>query len=316
MKACPKGWHLPSEVEWKHLTANTSGEKSLKTKNGWEDKNKKTDNGTDDYGFSALPGGFFFYDINKGNNAFSRPGEYGAWWTSSKGEGFMIGQGSKGHILRSVRCVDDESFLKLKAEIEIIEKEEVEKREGAEKEKVTFTDSRDKKNYKTIKIGKQIWFAENLDYADKNSKCYDNKPENCKKYGRLYNWETAKKSCPRGWHLPSDAEWTQLAEFSGGKGIRGKEGTVGTKLKAWSGWKDYEGKSGGSDVFGFSALPGGYSNSGSDFNFIGNYGLWWSASEYDIDRAYNRLMRYNDEIVYWDLNNKECLRSVRCVKDF
>jgi uncharacterized protein (TIGR02145 family) len=320
MDACPKGWHLPSEMEWKHLIASTGGEKSLKTKSGWEDKNKNPDNGTDAYDFSALPGGFFFYDMNKSSNIFSRPNEYGAWWASSKGEGFTIGQGqgSKGHILRSVRCVDDKSLSELETEIRVAERMEAGKREKAEKKKVIFTDSRDKKDYKTIKIGKKTWFAENLNYTDKtdkNSKCYDNKEDNCTKYGRLYNWETAKKSCPSGWRLPSDAEWTQLAEHSGGKGIRGKEGPVGTKLKAWNGWKDYDGKSGGSDVFGFSALPGGYSNSGSDFSLMGEYGLWWSASEYDDDRAYNRLIRYNEETVHWDLNNKNFLRSVRCVTD-
>jgi hypothetical protein len=97
-------------------------------------------------------------------------------------------------------------------------------------EKGSFTDTRDGKVYKTVKIGNQIWMAENLNYEAEGSKCYDNNPANGQKYGRLYDWETAKKACPPGWHLPSDAEWQELVDFAGGKEIAGK------KLKAVSWW--------------------------------------------------------------------------------
>jgi uncharacterized protein (TIGR02145 family) len=176
----------------------------------------------------------------------------------------------------------------------------------------TFTDSRDGKKYKTVKIvlktAPQTWMAENLSYNAEGSKCYNNKEENCRQYGRLYNWETAMKACPEGWYLPSEEEWETLRIIIGS-----------TKLKAKSGWNDYQGESGnGTDDFGFSALPGGECSDYGFFQGVGNYSVWWSSSE-DERRysAYTRRMNY--PYGYGDLRceagNKSCLFSVRCVMD-
>jgi len=109
-----------------------------------------------------------------------------------------------------------------------------------------FTDPRDGKVYKTVKIGEQIWLAQNLNYEAEGSL-------KDKKYGNRYTWEQAKKACPSGWHLPSKEEWQILVDFAGGNEIAGK------KLKAKSCWTGKDGVSGnGTDEFGFSALPGGY----------------------------------------------------------
>jgi len=174
--------------------------------------------------------------------------------------------------------------------------------------KGTFTDPRDGKVYKNVEIGGVVWFAENLNFAAKGSKCFDNSPDSCAKYGRLYNWETALEACPYGWHIPSVDEWKALVDYAGGKK------TAGTKLKSTAGWNDYKGKSGnGTDDFGFSALPGGYGNSGGSFYDAGYYGYWWSATEYDADIARSRYMYYNTEHVGWDSYLKTFLFSVRCV---
>jgi len=170
----------------------------------------------------------------------------------------------------------------------------------------TFTDSRDGKKYKLIKIGKQIWMAENLNYSTRDSECYKNEESNCQEYGKLYNWNDARIACPKGWHLPSKAEWEILTVAVGG------EKTEGKYLKTEYGWN-----SNGSSLnsYGFSALPGGYSNSSGSFSNISYEGNWWSASESNTDRAYYRSMDYSNESAYWSDNSKSHLFSVRCLKN-
>ena len=132
----------------------------------------------------------------------------------------------------------------------------------------TFTDPRDGKKYKSVKIGSQTWMAQNLDYHGEDGflgLCYGDQPrnkikmpENCQKYGRLYDWNEAKKACPKGWHLPSHEEWTKLMEFlaSNKKDVRYGKGSLqvpslgivtieyyenaGKYLKAKSGWKEHD----------------------------------------------------------------------------
>ena len=169
----------------------------------------------------------------------------------------------------------------------------------------TFTDSRDDKTYKTVKIGNQVWMAENLAYkpSSGNYWAYDNNQSNVAKYGYLYDWETAMKSCPNGWHLPSDPEWTQL------------ENTVGTdsrkKLKATGGWNNH---SNGTDEFGFSALPGGYRDNEGYFSQVGSIGYWWGSTQnYRDNEWYRTLSKYGS--VYPYNFNKSFGFSVRCLRD-
>jgi len=169
----------------------------------------------------------------------------------------------------------------------------------------TFTDPRDGKVYRTIKIGDQIWMAENLNFEGPGSKCYYDEPSNAQKYGRLYTWYGAK-FCPPGWHLPSEEEWNKLNDFVGGEKI------AGTKLKARNGW-DKNGN--GTDDYGFCALPGGYGHACGNFGDADDYGYWWSAHEINAFGAFSRSIGYDCDGTLWGSYDKSYLFSVRCVKD-
>ena len=245
-------------------------------------------------------------------------------------------------------------------------------------------DERDGQVYRTVKIGEQIWMAENLNYAyiqadekrdssykcdnrnssycemrlyelDSLSYCYNNNPDNCKKYGRLYMWDAAldcgsakqKKYrichgyrsstvtfpgiCPEKWHIPSFMEWNVLSSFV----------KYSAKyLKSKTEWLD--GKN-GIDVLGFSVIPAGiypndpYINEDFDIineafigiyeDLIGQHACFWSAEQsgnamsFDADYyqffsdAYAFCFANEDEHIYSDLAPKTLGLSVRCVKD-
>jgi len=176
----------------------------------------------------------------------------------------------------------------------------------------TFTDSRDKQTYKTVTVGTQTWMAENLNYPPKTGKswCYNNSADSCKKFGRLYDWEAAKTACPAGWKLPDTADWRKLVKSAGGQEIAGK------KLKSTGGWKGAKGDGNGTDVYGFSALPGGYRDSDGSFYHAGDNGCWWTATEVGSDNSYFIGMRYGDGSVSENGHGyKNVGDSVRCVQE-
>ena len=212
--------------------------------------------------------------------------------------------------------------------------------DGGGSAQTTFTDTRDNKVYKIVVIGTQTWMAENLNYDASGSKCYDNLSSNCNTYGRLYDWSTAmgfssscndnycssqiqsphRGICPVGWHIPSNADWDKLyryADGTSGTSSPYESPTAGRYLKSTSGWYN---NGNGTNQYGFSALPGGNGNGdgfSGDFNNVGSYGNWWSASELEDDNygAFSRYMYYDNDYAYWDDYYKSVLQSVRCVQD-
>jgi len=174
-------------------------------------------------------------------------------------------------------------------------------------------------DYRKVDIGTQTWMAENLNCAVSGSKCYAYDPSNCEKYGRLYDWETAKNICPSGWHLPSKEEWETLLGYV--KSEKGCESSwssdcEGKYLKTKSGW---ESNGNGTDDYNFSALPGGGADRYSFGNGIGignpgYVGYWW-ASEYDSDEAWVIHIPNYADYASRSYFNKNYLFSVRCVKN-
>jgi len=178
-----------------------------------------------------------------------------------------------------------------------------------------LTDNRDGKKYRTVAIGKQIWMADNLNYKASNSKCYENETLYCDKYGRLYNWNTARVVCPKGWHLPSDAEWNVLMKSINPTCYpKAQCANAGKLLKAKSDWND---NGNGVNIYEFSALPGGGGGSGSNgvFGGVGNNGFWWSFSEESNSSAYYIYMGHKSDDVISGWIDKSFLFSVRCLQD-
>lgn len=199
-------------------------------------------------------------------------------------------------------------------------------------------------NYPVVSIGDQTWMAKNLKYLpsvvgpDTDSETtplyyvyeYDGTNVNDAKasqnydtYGVLYNWPAAMNEttssdsnpsgvqgvCPNGWHLPSDAEWTELSLFLGGSSV------TGGKLKetGTSHWSETSSET--TNETGFSALPGGYTNGRFGFNNPGILGYWWTASEYLSYNAWQRSTRYDSNNSFRATSKKNNGFSVRCIKD-
>ena len=206
----------------------------------------------------------------------------------------------------------------------------------------TMKDPRDNKTYKTVKIGDQVWMAENLNYNSCFSYCYGEEPSYmqnsnpglCNKYGRLYKWEAATEACPGGWHLPSKDEFETLIQTVGGSD------NAGIKLKSVDGWKFEKKETVGTDDYGFTTLPGGYRKEDNlsgivvtgnieSYDFIGDKVLayFWTSTE-DIktstrlsdggvllDHAFSLFMKnvYADAAFMGEYMDNAM--SVRCIID-
>lgn len=203
----------------------------------------------------------------------------------------------------------------------------------------SFTDDRDGQSYSMVKIGEQVWMAENLNYAgavDSDngaalvSFCPDGDDRNCKKYGRLYTWEAAQKACPAGWHLPTAEEFDAMFMAVMAADVRGAAmaqaanvATIGKLLKSTSGWF----KNGnGTDAVGFAALPAGYmsaeeSTDGNSavgkFDGIGGYAYFWSATTDAQEPTFAQylFLDFSSPVAGLNSFDKNSARSVRCVKN-
>jgi uncharacterized protein (TIGR02145 family) len=170
-----------------------------------------------------------------------------------------------------------------------------------------FTDSRDGNTYRIISAGNTIWMAENLKYKVTGEPVYsfDNNSDNVAAYGLLYDWKTALKACPDGWHLPSGPEFRSMMDQSEINDNRGKPGSGPATFKVQlAGMQDYEGT----------------------FSEMDESAYYWTSTEYGKNEAeYFSYLLINDKPVI-DLSRKEDMPdihgaektnrySVRCVKN-
>lgn len=188
--------------------------------------------------------------------------------------------------------------------------------------------------YKTVTIGTQTWMAENLrttKYNDGTSipnvtgdgewenlstgaYCNYNNTTNTDTvatYGRLYNWYAVNtgKLAPKGWHVPTDAEWTKLTDYLGGVAV------TGGKLKETGTTHWNSPNTGAINENGFTALPGGIRFNTGTFLSIGEGGVWWSAKECSAANAWYRIIYSEGSVVGRSDIGKMVGFSVRCVRD-
>lgn len=165
-----------------------------------------------------------------------------------------------------------------------------------------LVDLRDGRSYKITAVRDQVWMAENLNfYTETGSFCYNNYEDNCKKYGRLYTWETAQKICPKGWRLPSEEDWDRLIQNLGGEDVAGR------KMKSQTGW-DQLGN--GNNKSGFNGFPSGNRYHPGEYKHIGKFGSWWSSS----NATYYSLFFESDDVEKYSFQKLKMSLSVRCIK--
>lgn len=173
-------------------------------------------------------------------------------------------------------------------------------------------DERDGKTYEYVKIGTQYWMSENLRYKPDNGIywAYDDNEARGDTIGFLYDWERACEVCPKGWHLPTKAEWDTLISFLGGYEL------AGTKMKeAGTGrWEAMLAE--GSNSSGFSALPEGVRRYDGRFSYYNKYTYFWSSTDnYREGQAWTWALDGKQERVFRISWQKENGLSVRCIKD-
>ena len=371
---CPTGWHVPSSNDWEELINYNAGPIYARNKlidTSWhleyeysEDANEKKNNHlnfkpNNISGFSALPGGGIV-ELGEQYKLFPESGS-GWWWSSSINENeisynpnpfieskyFYIGDDTIGVF--SEDGYNDMSIRCLKDDINFIQKSEnlKEKKLQTHQFKIgNLVKDIDGNEYKTVVIGKQEWFSENLKtskYNDgsvipeindkeswkKNLQKKSAKAENKSDYNKsdartiygyknenkvkeiLYNWNAVntKSLCPIGWHIPSNDEWNILVDYLGGKEV------AGGKLKMLSSlWKYPNFDT--INLVGFNGIPSGF----IDENFSESYHekemeIWWSSTLHNEAYAYGKTIYNEDDEVLSYMYNKNSGFPVRCLKN-
>jgi uncharacterized protein (TIGR02145 family) len=312
-EVCPEGWQLPTDADWKSLerifgmTLNDLEKKyhrgkaigtALKSVKYWI-----RGSSTNSSGFNALPAGYYAeYD-----KTFKEFGESAVFWSSSGING--IYKTYRYLLADSTTIYTNESKKEYAYSCRCVKKEMIENDSF-------FTDRRDGQVYKTVRIGNELWMAENLRYFETaGTEIPDDKTG---EYGMLYNWTslmaiekkysktewTAKENhrgiCPLGWHIPSEEEWSDLLATLN---------SDSENLTSVNGWEDAKN---GNNSSGFNIYPSGYYAPSLGFNDFGTEAYFWT-SENNSKEATNYII--SNQRVGSSIVKKNYRYSCRCVKD-
>jgi len=346
---CPENWHIPTDKEWKILEGSVdsqngvgnsewdgTGERGfdaggkLKSIRGWFGGG----NGTNDFGFRVLPAGYY----NTTTSLFTKVTRNTYFWSSSE-------SGSDAYA-RRFYWGDDKVYRNLFLESFSLSLRCIKDFECGD----SITDFRDGKHYGTVKIGSQCWMSQNINVGERidgiddptnlgtiEKYCYDDSEDFCLSHGGLYQWNEAMQYvttegsqgiCLDGWHIPSDDEWKILEgnvdshygvgdpEWGPDDQWRGFD--AGKNLKSLYGWTmdQYHPNVYGMDLYGFTALPGGYRVTDGSLASLGYHGYFWTSTETSSTLALLReLYNYHAEIKKDEGSKNINGYSVRCIQD-
>ncbi len=175
---------------------------------------------------------------------------------------------------------------------------------GKSQDFIKFMDNRDDKVYQCVQLDNVFWMTENLNFLNGESKCYQNKPENCEKYGMLYKWEDAKTACPEGWELPSDYDWKMMERSAG------MPDEIVDNRKFRIDQKMYQNVIDGGEL-GINLLFSGWMAGAKKPYHINRRGAYWTSTE-SGSKAWYRFID-NRQGIFRDMENKQYMYAVRCV---
>lgn len=331
---CPVGWHVPTNKDWKKLKyyVGKKGKSdgvgiSLKSQDMWA-KELRLPAGSDEFGFGALPAG-----LKQEYGGFVDLGHTAQFWSSNEIDAggayywsLMYDSRSLDRVYAgksdavSIRCVEDRTYP-------------IKEPPPPPKKVLPQVVKIQDKEVGTIHIGDQVWMVNNLDVKVTGSFCYEDKEENCKKYGRLYTWAAAMKLnnkfsseiardsvskrkprgiCPNGWHIPTALDFVRLDAYL--KDIDDAVG-VGTNLRSREGWLESDEALLGEDGFGFEGLASGKRDTAGAFVGRESFTAFWSGTEGDSLRALAWTLPYNDDDFIMDSSRKTMAYPVRCLMD-
>ena len=173
-----------------------------------------------------------------------------------------------------------------------------------------FFDPKDGETYNVIRIGNQIWMAENYRFASDNSLSINDNESNDNPFGRLYTWEDALQIVPEGWRLPTLDDWRQLNAFI----LKKNACKTGTALKSKDNWAKSFNNQKGEDIYDFTAYPTGFWNCiTKDFSSSTYCTNFWTSTRYDEDRAYSILLHYLNENIKAQAGSMQNRFSIRFI---